>query len=131
MLNILVVHADLHMSEQLRTAVRRRWPWVDVQAAASGTQALEVVRHWPVTAAVIDQDLKGEEGLDVCQRLRQYTQAPLVLLVAGLDPALHQRALRYGVNALVVKPFRVREVVATLEPFLRAAVSRSMSGGQD
>jgi two-component system KDP operon response regulator KdpE len=93
----------------------------DVDAAASGEDALTRAAIHPPDAVVLDLMLPGLSGTEVCRRLREWTQAPILILSAVGDEAEKVAALDAGADDYVTKPFGVDELLARLRAALRRA----------
>lgn len=122
---ILLVENDGDVSELFRVAVTRQWPSLRVLTSAGGYPALEVARDERLVAAVINQRLADLDGLEVCRRLREFSNVPIVLIPVQVDRTTRSNALATGVNALVAPPVLLKDLIETLEPFLRAAAAPS------
>ena len=78
----------------------------EVETAASGEQALQLVEKFRPAVVVTDLVLPGMDGLDLLQQLKGSAQAPMVLLVTGygtVEAAVE--AMRRGAYDFVTKPF--------------------------
>ncbi len=95
--------------------------------AVSGEEALDAaaVRH--PDAAIVDLVLPDIDGVEVCRRLREWSEMPIIVLSAVGDEDAKVRALAAGADDYVTKPFGPRELVARLQAVLR----RSAGGGED
>jgi two-component system KDP operon response regulator KdpE len=87
--------------------------------ADSGEQALDAaaVRH--PEAAIIDLVLPDMDGVEVCRRLREWSEMPIIVLSAVGDEEAKVRALAAGADDYVTKPFGPRELIARLQAVLR------------
>jgi two-component system KDP operon response regulator KdpE len=75
----------------------------------------------PPQAAIIDLMLPGIDGVEVCRRLREWSDVPVIVLSAVHEEGEKIRALRMGADDYVTKPFSPDELVARLEAALRRA----------
>jgi two-component system, OmpR family, KDP operon response regulator KdpE len=87
--------------------------------AATGEQALDRAAIRPPDAAIVDLMLPDLDGIDVCRRLREWSQMPIIVLSAVGDETEKVRALEAGADDYVTKPFGPRELVARLQAALR------------
>ena len=89
----------------------------DVLLADSGAQALELARHHPVDAAVLDIRMAGLSGIDVLGELKRCDPSIEVVMLTGYQSVETARqALRLGACDYLTKPFdlaTMREAVAT------------------
>ena len=82
------------------------------------------------TPAIIDLVLPDGDGVELCRRLREWSQMPLIVLSAVGDEDAKVRALAAGADDYVTKPFGPRELVARLQANLRRDRARAR-GGRD
>jgi two-component system, OmpR family, KDP operon response regulator KdpE len=87
--------------------------------ASNGEEALDVAAVGHPSAAIIDLVLPDIDGIEVCRRLREWTEMPLIVLSAVGDEEAKVRALAAGADDYVTKPFGPRELVARLQANLR------------
>lgn len=90
-----------------------------VLTAADGTTALAQARHQRPDLVVLDLNLPGMDGLDVCRALRRESDVPIIMLTARLDEADRLIGLELGADDYITKPFSPRELVARVRTVLR------------
>jgi len=85
-----------------------------------GEQALNAMRARPAPLLVVlDVGLPDMSGLEVCRRLRQFSDAPVMFLTARSDEIDRIVGLEIGADDYVTKPFSPRELVARIRVILR------------
>jgi len=87
--------------------------------ASTAEEALDVAAVQRPDAAIIDLVLPDLDGIELCRRLREWTEMPLILLSAIGEEDAKVRALAAGADDYVTKPFGPRELVARLQANLR------------
>jgi two-component system KDP operon response regulator KdpE len=87
--------------------------------ATSGREALDLAALRPPHAAIVDLVLPDIDGIEVCRRLREWSDMAIIVLSAVGDEDEKVRALRAGADDYVTKPFGPDELVARLEAALR------------
>lgn len=90
-----------------------------VATAASGGAGLERLAKEPYDALVLDLSLPDMDGLEVCRRLRQQWDLPLLMLTARGDATDRIVGLELGADDYLPKPFEPRELLARLKAILR------------
>jgi two-component system KDP operon response regulator KdpE len=87
--------------------------------ASTGEEALDLaaVRH--PDAGIVDLVLPDIDGVQLCRRLREWSEMPLIVLSAIGDEDAKVRALAAGADDYVTKPFGPRELIARLQANLR------------
>jgi two-component system KDP operon response regulator KdpE len=87
--------------------------------ASTGEEALDVAAVARPDAGIIDLVLPDMDGIELCRRLREWTEMPLIVLSAVGDEDAKVRALAAGADDYVTKPFGPRELIARLQANLR------------
>ncbi|WP_370972195.1 response regulator transcription factor [Amycolatopsis sp. cg9] len=91
----------------------------DVRTAADGDRALAELRAWDPDVVVLDLNIPGPDGLEVCRRLRGFSEAYVVMLTAKSDEVDKLVGLASGADDYLTKPFSPRELVARIQAMLR------------
>jgi two-component system alkaline phosphatase synthesis response regulator PhoP len=99
----------------------------EVVTALDGETALELVASAQPDLIVLDVELPGIDGFEVCRRVRLDSQLPIIVLTARDDEADVMRGFRLGVDDYVTKPFSVRLLAARAAAVLRRT---SQQGGR-
>lgn len=89
--------------------------------ASSGEEALDRAAVKPPAAAILDLMLPDLDGVEVTERLREWSEMPIIVLSAVGEEGAKVRALAAGADDYVTKPFGPPELVARLEAVLRRA----------
>jgi len=101
--------------------------------AADGERALELIRDFQPDVVVLDVMLPALDGLEVCRRLRAFSDAYVLMLTARGEELDRIVGLSVGADDYMVKPFSPRELVARIKAMTRrprgAVVSSSMPDG--
>ena len=87
--------------------------------ASTGEEALDVAAVSRPSAAILDLVLPDIDGVELCRRLREWTDMPIILLSAVGEEDAKVRALAAGADDYVTKPFGPRELIARLGASLR------------
>jgi two-component system, OmpR family, KDP operon response regulator KdpE len=116
---ILVCDDETQILRALRVILRD--VGFEALPASDGEEALDVAAVQHPDAAIIDLVLPDIDGVEVCRRLREWSQMPIIVLSAVGDEDVKVRALAAGADDYVTKPFGPRELVARLEAVLRRA----------
>jgi len=90
-----------------------------VAVAGDGTTALAQARHERPDLIVLDLNLPGMDGLDVCRALRRESDVPIIMLTARIDETDRLIGLELGADDYITKPFSPRELVARVRAVLR------------
>ena len=114
---ILVVDDEAEIVRLVRAYLERAG--FAVVTASEGRQALAVFRHERPNLVVLDLNLPGMDGLDVCRALRRDSDVPIIMLTARIEETDRLIGLELGADDYIVKPFSPREVVARVRTVLR------------
>ena len=91
-----------------------------VSAATNGQSAWDQLQRQSFDLVVLDLMLPGLNGLDLCRRLQQQPNAPLILVVSARDSETDRvLGLEVGADDYLSKPFGLRELVARCRALLR------------
>jgi DNA-binding response OmpR family regulator len=117
-MRVLIAEDELRLADAIARGLRREGMAVDV--APDGTEALVKARVIRYDVLVLDRDLPGVHGDDVCRSLRdeQPETGILMLTAAGaLDDVVSGLAI--GADDYLAKPFRFAELVARIRALAR------------
>ena len=116
---ILVVDDDHKLIALVEMYLKREG--FRVIAAYDGAQALDLFdRHRP-DFIILDLMLPGIDGISVCQRIRETSDVPILMLTARVEELDKVVGLQVGADDYVSKPFSPRELVARVRAILRRA----------
>jgi two-component system, OmpR family, response regulator len=119
-MRVLVVEDDPGMSRVLQRGLTEEGYVVD--ACGDGAEAGWRARELPYDAVVLDVMLPGQDGFEVCRRLRaDHLAVPVIMLTALHDVADRVRGLDLGADDYLTKPFSFVELAARLRALLRRA----------
>jgi two-component system KDP operon response regulator KdpE len=91
----------------------------EVREAESGERAVEAVAADPPDLVILDLGLPDIDGVDVCRRIRAWSQVPIVVLSAEASDYRKVLALDEGADDYVTKPFSMPELLARIRVALR------------
>jgi DNA-binding response OmpR family regulator len=114
---VAVVDDDRFVREMLELGLSREG--FIVKTAADGVAALQLVREWAPEAIVLDVMMPKIDGLALLPKLREITQAPIIMLTAKGETADKVATLGAGADDYLVKPFIFEELIARLQAKLR------------
>ena len=117
MTKILVVDDERNLVELICSYLRAEG--YEVAVAYDGPTAIELARVERPDVVVLDVMLPGFDGIEVCRRLRQFSDAYVLMLTARGEEIDKIVGLSVGADDYVTKPFSPREVVARIRAMLR------------
>ncbi len=116
---ILVVDDEPQILRALETTLRGAG--YEVETAATGEDALTRAAVRPPEGVILDLVLPGKSGVEVCRELREWTEAPVLVLSVVGEERDKVAALDAGADDYVTKPFGMDELLARLRAALRRA----------
>ena len=124
MAQVLVVDDDLTVREVVVSYLRAAGH--DVAEAGDGESALDAMTAKEPHLVVLDLMLPGIDGLEVCRRLRETSEVPVIMLTALGEEQDRVLGLEIGADDYVTKPFSPRELVLRVDSILRRAADPSV-----
>jgi two-component system, OmpR family, response regulator RegX3 len=123
-MRILLVEDEDAIAEPLADGLRREG--FEVDRAATGADALAAAAS---DLVLLDLRLPDVDGLDVCRRLRERSDVPIIVVTARGEETDRVVGLELGADDYVVKPFGLRELIARIRAVTRRTSSRGSAVG--
>ena len=114
---VLVVEDEKSFVEALKVGLDREG--FDVKVAEDGLMALNLFRTFKPDLILLDVMLPKISGLDVCKEIRTESKVPIIMVTAKGEEIDTVVGLEVGADDYVIKPYRLREVVARMRSLLR------------
>ena len=120
MMNVLIADDETSVDELVRVTLEDER--LRVVAASDGVTALALASEIEPHLVLLDVNMPGWDGIEVCRRLRadaRFTSTPIVMLTAAVRPDDIRRGLEAGATEYLTKPFspvRLLTLVDTLVP---------------
>jgi DNA-binding response OmpR family regulator len=90
-----------------------------VESVSDGSQAQAMAVEFAPDLVLLDVNLPGQSGLELCQAWRQRSQVPIILLTAMSQKSDKIKGLQLGADDYVTKPFDLEELLARIHAVLR------------
>jgi two-component system KDP operon response regulator KdpE len=123
---VLVVDDEPALLRAVGAALKARD--YDVITAVTGQAAIDAVALEAPDVIVLDLGLPDIDGIEVCRRVRQWSDVPIVVLSAEGSDERKVRALDEGADDYVTKPFSTAELLARIRVALRHGADRQAPG---
>ena len=123
MKRILVVEDDRDIALSLRLKLERDGGFA-VATAEDGATGLRLAQEQPPDLVLLDVNLPGMDGFEVCRRLRREPATagvPVIMVTARIDEADRVAGLDLGADDYITKPFSPKEALARVRAVLRRA----------
>ncbi len=118
---ILIIEDDEAIQKVLRRALV--YEGYQVDAALDGEPGLQLAQENRPDLVILDWMLPGMDGLEVCKRLRELLNIPILMLTAKDTTEDRVHGLDAGADDYVVKPFELEELLARVRALLRRTQS--------
>lgn len=118
MSRVLLIEDDPAVRKGMLLGLRRQCGH-DVVAVPTGEEGLERLRPFRPDVVILDLMLPGMTGLDVCRRIRESDQVPIIMVTARGDDVDVVLGLETGADDYVVKPVQARVLDARIRALLR------------
>jgi DNA-binding response OmpR family regulator len=126
--NVLIIEDDTNTADLVALYLRREG--FQALTANDGEQGLALAERYRPDLVVLDLMLPKVDGWEVCRRLRQMSDVPVIMLTARDEEIDRVAGLTLGADDYVVKPFSPRELVARVIAVLRRARPHEDSPGK-
>jgi len=120
---VLVIDDDLSLLRLLQRALEKAD--YDVVVASSGPEGLKEMYEYKPDLVVLDVMMPVMDGWEVCRRIRELSNVPIIMLTAKSDEQDKVRGFSFGVDDYVTKPFGFAEFLARIGALLHRADSYS------
>ena len=118
---VLVIEDDPMVCEVVETYLRASGFLVDV--ASDSFAGLEAATRTPPDLIILDRMLPGIDGVEVCRRIRQTSQVPVIMLTAMGAQEDRIDGLEAGADDYLTKPFSPKELVLRARSVLRRSLA--------
>lgn len=115
---ILLIEDEALIAEFVATELR--FEGYEVRIESDGMRGLIAARQDEPDLVLLDRMLPGADGVEVCRRLRQTSEVPIVMLTARSEVPEKVEGLEAGANDYLAKPFAIEELLARVAAQLRA-----------
>lgn len=120
---ILIVDDEPQITRVLRRSLAAHR--YEVRAAPDGETALDTLGDFAPDLVITDLSMPEMNGVELCRRIRQISQIPIIVLSVKGDEQTKVRALDAGADDYVTKPFGIEELLARVRAALRRAPLKS------
>jgi len=123
-MKVLIIEDDRDTIYLVATCLKLRWPQVEVLQAETGQEGIDLAGEAAPDLVILDIGLPDIDGRKVLDRIRGYSDVPIIMLTArdrDLDLAA---SLEAGADDYVTKPFSSVELLARIQAVTRRAQGR-------
>ena len=113
---ILIVDDDTNIAELISLYLTKEF--YQVQIVEDGEQALQVFDTFQPNLVLLDLMLPGVDGFEICKKIRETKNTPIIMISAKKDDIDKIRGLGLGADDYITKPFSPSEMVARVKAHL-------------
>lgn len=121
--NILIVDDEARIIDLAKMYLEQEG--YRIESANNGATALQKIKENEPDLIILDLMLPGMDGLEVCRRVRAFSEVPIIMLTARNEDIDKIVGLELGADDYLTKPFNPRELVARVKAILRRADRKS------
>ncbi|MGN6673611.1 MAG: response regulator transcription factor, partial [Thermomicrobiales bacterium] len=118
-LKLLIAEDARELAELVAFGLRMNWPDCAVTIVADGREALQRFTEEAPDLVILDVAIPPPNGFEVCQRIRQASRVPVMMMTGHTDIVDKVRAFDLGADDYVTKPFDQLEFMARLRALMR------------
>jgi two-component system KDP operon response regulator KdpE len=121
---VLIIEDDVAMNNMLALNLEKQG--FNVSSVTRGREGLKAVYEERPDVVILDIMMPGMDGYQVCERLRDISDVPIIMLTAKVEEKDELKGFSLGADDYVTKPFSLKVLTARI----RAALRRTESGSQ-
>ena len=118
-MKVLIIEDDQETVEVISLAFKMRWPEAELVSAKLGEEGLHLLESESPQAVILDLGLPDISGVEVLRRIRNVSNVPVVIMSVRRDEAIVVKAIEYGANTYLTKPFRQVELLGQLRQLVQ------------
>lgn len=116
-MEVLIIDNDVNSSMSLKHSLEQDEH--EVSIINSGNSAIETVKKEEYDMIFLELDLIDVDGLRVCQKLREISKCPIIVITSRDDDMASVFSLEYGADDFIRKPYMMLELKARMKSILR------------
>jgi DNA-binding response OmpR family regulator len=129
--HVLIAEDSPDVAEVVAFGVRMTWPGSRVTIAQGGEEALSSFEAEPADLVILDVAMPPPDGFEVCRKLRETSNVPIMMLTVRDATIDKVRALDLGADDYLTKPFDHIELLARLRALMRRVNMEASEAGGD
>lgn len=118
-IKLLIAEDARDVADIVAFGARMNWPGCHVSIAEDGEEAIRLFEEEQPDLVILDIEMPPPDGFEVCRRIREVSQVPILMLTARTTTLDKIRALDLGADDYLTKPFDHLELLARLRALMR------------
>jgi len=117
---VLVIDGDLHTCDVIQLTFQLGWPEVKVIVADTGEKGINLIEAESPGAIILELNLPDTNGFEVLKEIRLFSETPILMMSSSSEESNIVKALTWGANDYMPKPFRQMEFLARVKTMTRS-----------
>ncbi len=118
-MKILIIEDDKDIVELVSLSFQAGWPEAELISSHLGKEGIELVEREHPDMVILDLGLPDISGFEVLKSLRGFSTVPVVVLTVRSEETDVVKALEWGADDYIIKPFRQLELLARVKSLIR------------
>ncbi|NMA86896.1 MAG: response regulator transcription factor [Tissierellia bacterium] len=114
---IIIINKDIAFAKELKHSLEEED--YEVETAYTIKEAIEKIKNEGFELVILDLILPDGNGLSLCKTIRKHSQVPIIIVSERKEDSSKIRALEYGADDYITKPFNILELKARIKAILR------------
>ena len=129
MSKILVIEDEKPISDIIKFNLEKEG--FEILTAFDGIEGLSLARSIDVDLILLDIMLPGMDGFEVCKKVREQSNVPIIMATAKAEEVDKVLGLEFGADDYITKPFSIRELTARIKANIRRTAMPIQSAQAD
>jgi len=122
-MKIVIIEDDERIIEYVKLTFQLGWPEVELISTEFGEKGAELVEAESPKLVILDLVLPDISGFEVLKQIRLFSAVPILVLTVSEEEFDIVKALAWGADEYIIKPFRQMEFIARIKALIRRQVS--------
>ncbi len=118
-MKVVIVEDEKSIIDAINVAFEFRWPEVNLVAAKTGKEGIDLIRKEHPDIVILDINLPDISGFNVLKEVRSFSTVPVIILTVRSDDADVLKGLETGADDYIIKPFNYLTLLARVKAVLR------------
>ena len=121
-MKVLVIEDNNEIADDISQVLHRHWPEAKLLATHLGNQGVKLADTESPDLVILNLELPDKDGLEVLKRIRFFSTVPILVLTVRGDGADKAKALEWGADEYLSKPFRQAELTARIKALIEGVM---------
>jgi DNA-binding response OmpR family regulator len=122
-MKILIIEDDDTIVDNVALTLKVGWPEAELIWTGLGEEGIEFVSSKSPDIVILDLGLPDISGFEVLKAVRLFSNVPVVVMTVREEETAVVRALEYGADEYIIKPFRQMELIARLKSIAKRTLA--------